>query len=287
MNATPFLPNHLPNRYLSRYVCASTPLETGWQQAMAYLILGMPADAVKELQYRNETPLKTAELTALWLLALEQSGAPSEFIALNASEALRQHGWNEKTFELGLLHYNEARQFENALALWEHYEIETQFKAGANLLHSLACTLAGLEKWTAALTIICKSAPGHPEAGDMLMDHDLAMLWNYYASIDPMPGEAATLLSPEVSKILSEAASGRVLRSLTHHAVTLDLPAHIQPWMHRDFSSHFSLCLGCPPEIHQQFYDWLEKQRRHKVTVLEMAIERAERISALRSFSFV
>lgn len=287
MNTTPFLPSHLPKLYLSRYVCANTPLETGWQQAMAYLVLGLPADAVKELHDRNGTPLETAELAALWLLALEQSGALSEIIARNATEALRLHGWNEQSFELGLMHYNEARQFENALALWERYEAELQFTASANLLHNLACTLAGLENWTAALAIICEAAPDHLEPGDMLMDHDLEVLWNYYAAADPMPGEAAMLLSHEVSKILSEAASGHVLRSLTHHAVELDLPAHIRPWMHRGLSSQFSLDVDCPPEIHQLFYRWLEKQRQHKVNVLQKAIERAARVSALRSSSFV
>ena len=275
MNPTQHLPAHPSAAYLRRYVCHSTPRETGWEEGMAWLVLNAPAEAMSSLEHLRNTAAETAETAALRLLAMEQGDmVPSSEIAHAARKALMEYGWNGQTFELGLIHCVEARHFEEAVALWEQHA--GQIISNGNLLHTLACAATGLCMYERAIALICEAVRMHPEPADMLMDQDLNEVWIMYELFDPEPAVAQLLTSPAIRRILVEAEAGRVLKGISQRTMEEDLPAHIRPYIRRGVCSHFSPAPDCPAPIRADYFAWLENRRQTMIGTLRAVISRAQ-----------
>ena len=284
MNPTlkdPFLPEPDAAAYLSPFVPRQSPPSSSWESAVAELYLHLPELAVESLAALDGTATDTVETAALRLLALEQTGnIPSNVLALMCREALERFGYQPRILELALIHFVEAKVFDQALELWGQFGDGAWRRESrstvAHFLHNVACALAGEGRYVEAVVIIAIASETHRTPADLLMDHDLLPLWEYmagHAKAGFSEDEACVYGSLGFRRILSHAESGRILRTLATSAVQEVLPARLRPWFRRSISSHWILEPMCPTHIKRSYFEWLEDLRRQKLALLPSVVD--------------
>lgn len=287
MNFSPHIPELPPAAYLAQMYDSNLPAGAGIDQAIAYLLLDMPEEALDTLAARQEHYADTAQTVALGLAAIELGGlAPAAKIAQAAKAALQRHGWNYQLFEMGMIHYLDARMPDAALALWNQYhssfwcEQHEFMKPAGQPLQQVACAASGVGKFDEALAWIVKAAADHPHPADLLMDHDLRDVWCFYSQIKPTLEEARLLMSEGIRRILKETEAGRILKTICHTAIESSVPPAVKPWMRRTLSSHYHLRPDCPADICADYFAWLDESRTRKIAQLRAAIDSARSILA-------
>lgn len=276
-SSTPFLPAIDSTCYLSAYRPHVPSTALICEEALAYLLLNLPEQALAFLDRRVPPDSATYDTEALRLLAMEQAGAvPSDQLARACASALERFGPRERVLEMGLIHAVEGRCFHLVLEMWEQHGARNCLlspSSQCHMLHNVACAHAALGKTDEALTTLAEAAETHPTPADLGMDRDLAALWEALdAGLSPQ--QAVILSAPSFKRILRAVEAGQILRSLSASHVPF-LPDLVRPWVKRGMSSHWSLDPLCPMELKALYFDWLENWRQDRAALLRRILRHA------------
>ncbi|WP_397380060.1 hypothetical protein [Prosthecobacter sp.] len=248
------------------------------------LELGLHERALDYLTSDPEKQMASGKLEALRLLALEQAGTSSEYLAHQAVQSSLAYPDNLQILDTACIHLASSEQYHRLFRFFRNHPTRVQVRHHPSILHNLAAAAAQTARFKSGLAYAFKSAfQNLADPSNLLIDLQMRPLWEYYATASfGCLTEARWMCSPSMFRVLDQSIQ-RTSGSLAVCEFTLRhcVPSEFHRYLQRDVSSYFVLSAATPPHVRLAYRSWMDAQRTAGIQVFKAAVNNA--LNFLRS----